>query len=69
MNGLERENEAVKLMTLRGGLLDLSQAWKTLGAKCNVIAESQKVGNSSGRCLGYSVFDNYLHAWILFVHH
>ena len=43
VNGLERENEAVKLMTVRGGLLDLSQAWKGMGNKCNIIADSQKV--------------------------
>ncbi len=48
MSGLERENEAVKLMTVKSGLLDLSQAWKTIGTKCNLIADSQKV------CLYYS---------------
>jgi len=44
VSGLEKENEAVKLMTVRGGLLDLSQAWTSMGTKCNLIAESQKVG-------------------------
>lgn len=42
VSGLERENEAVKLMTVRGGLLDLSQAWVAMGSKCNIIADSQK---------------------------
>ncbi len=43
VTGLERENEAVKLMTLRGGLLDLSQALGSMGTKCSSIANSQKV--------------------------
>ena len=38
-----RETEAVKLMTLRAGLLDLSQSWQGMASKCSLIADSQKV--------------------------
>ncbi len=43
VSGLHKENEAVKLMTVKSGLMDLSQAWKSMGTKCSLIADSQKV--------------------------
>ena len=43
VTGLQRETEAIKMMSIRAGLLDVSQSWATLGRKCNVLAESQRV--------------------------
>ena len=43
VTGLTRETEAIKMMSVRAGLLDLSQSWATLGRKCTVLAESQRV--------------------------
>ena len=43
VTGLQRETEAIKMMSIRAGLLDLSQSWATLGRKCNLVAESQRV--------------------------
>lgn len=43
VNGQARETDAVKLMSVRAGLLDISHAWESLGNKCSVLAQSQKV--------------------------
>ena len=43
MSGQSRETEAVKLMSIRAGLLDVSQAWEGLGSKCLLLAQAQKV--------------------------
>ena len=43
VNGQKKETEAVKLMSVRAGLLDMSQAWETMGNKCILMAQSQKV--------------------------
>lgn len=42
VNGQSRETEAVKLMSVRAGLLDVSHAWESLGSKCSLLAQSQK---------------------------
>lgn len=44
VNGQTRETEAVKLMSVRAGLLEMSHAWEGLASKCTVLAEAQKVG-------------------------
>ena len=38
-----RENEAVKLIRLKDGLLKLSEAYVELAKKCSVIFEAQRV--------------------------
>lgn len=43
VNGQSRETEAVKLISVRAGLLDMSQAWEGLGNKCSLLAQAQKV--------------------------
>lgn len=43
VSGQSRETEAVKLMSVRAGLLDMANAWDMLGNKCSVLAQSQKV--------------------------
>ena len=48
VTGLQRETEAIKMMSIRAGLLDISQSWATLGRKCNVLAESQRVRERGG---------------------
>ena len=45
MTGQKRETDAVKLMTVRAGMLDLSQSWEAMGRKCHLLAQSQKVSN------------------------
>ena len=40
------------MMSIRAGLLDISQSWATLGRKCNVLAESQRVRGGGGRARG-----------------
>ncbi|CAI8002075.1 hypothetical protein GBAR_LOCUS3319 [Geodia barretti] len=37
----KRETDALKLASVRAGLLELSQSWASLGRKCAVLAESQ----------------------------
>ena len=41
-------------MSLRAGLLDMSNAWSTLGKKCCILAESQKVLHTL--CMYLSLF-------------
>ena len=43
MNGQKKETEALKLMAVRAGMMDVAQSWETLGNKCLVLAQSQKV--------------------------
>ena len=43
VSGQEKETEAVKLMSIKAGLLDHSRAWMTFGKKCCMFAEVQKV--------------------------
>ena len=38
-----RENEAVKLIRMKGGLLKLSEAYLEFAKKCSVIFEAQRV--------------------------
>lgn len=40
--GQSKETEAMKLMSIRAGLLDISHAWQALGTNCSVLAQSQK---------------------------
>lgn len=42
VSGQQRETEAVKLMSLRAGLLDMSTAWEAMGKKCTILADSQR---------------------------
>lgn len=39
----KRETDALKLASVRAGLLELSQSWASLGRKCTLLAESQMV--------------------------
>lgn len=41
--GQERETEAIKMMSIKGGLLDHSRAWLALSQKSSIFAEAQKV--------------------------
>ena len=41
--GQERETEAIKMMSVKGGLLDHSRAWLALSQKSSIFAEAQKV--------------------------
>lgn len=43
VSGQTRETEAVKLMSIRAGLLDMSKSWELLGNKCILLAQAQKV--------------------------
>ncbi len=43
VNGQTRETEAIKLISVRAGLLDMSQAWESLGRRCTLLSESQRV--------------------------
>jgi hypothetical protein len=38
-----RENEAVKLIRLKGGLLKVSEAYTEFAKKCSIIFEAQRV--------------------------
>ena len=40
----KRESEAVKLISIKAGLLDLSQSWNSLSSKINTLSKAQKVG-------------------------
>ena len=40
----KRESEAVKLISVKAGLLDLSQSWNVLSSKVNTLSKAQKVG-------------------------
>jgi hypothetical protein len=41
--GQGKETEAIKMMSIKAGLFDHSQAWLLFGQQCCKIAESQKV--------------------------
>ena len=43
VTSLKRETDALKLASVRAGLLELSQSWASLGRKCALLAESQMV--------------------------
>lgn len=43
VTGQARETEATKLIAVRAGLLDMSQAWESLGRRCTMLSETQKV--------------------------
>lgn len=43
VTSLKRETDALKLASVRAGLLELSQSWASLGRKCTLLAESQMV--------------------------
>ena len=42
----KRESEAVKLISIKAGLLDLSQSWNSLSSKINTLSKAQKVGTA-----------------------
>ena len=44
VSGQKRETDAVKLMSVRAGVLDMAQSWEAMGKKCILLAQSQKVG-------------------------
>lgn len=53
VTSLKRETDALKLASVRAGLLELSQSWASLGRKCALLAESQMVRHNdveSTRC-------------------
>jgi len=43
--GQKRESEAVKLISIKAGLLDVSQSWNTLASKITILGKAQKVGD------------------------
>ena len=43
VDGQQRETEAVKLMSLKAGLLDHSRAWQDVGSKCSIFAQAERV--------------------------
>lgn len=49
MTSLRRETDALKLASVRAGLLELSQAWGSLGRKCTLLAEAQTVSLTAPR--------------------
>ena len=46
VNAQQKETEAIKLMTVRAGLLDMSRSWELMGKKCSVLAQSQQASYS-----------------------
>ena len=42
VNAQQKETEAIKLMTVRAGLLDMSRSWELMGKKCSLLAQSQQ---------------------------
>ena len=61
VTSLRRETDALKLASVRAGLLELSQAWGSLGRKCALLAEAQTVshtaiqGGASGICSTFAL--------------
>ena len=47
VTSLRRETDALKLASVRAGLLELSQAWGSLGRKCALLAEAQTVSHTA----------------------
>jgi len=50
--GQKRETDAVKLISVRAGMIDMSQNWENMGKKCMLLAQAQKVSLSSGGVVG-----------------
>ena len=46
VNAQQKETEAIKLMTVRAGLLDMSRSWEMMGKKCSLLAQSQQVSQA-----------------------
>ena len=58
VTSLKRETDALKLASVRAGLLELSQSWASLGRKCTLLAESQMVSPISS-CTQDSTYGMY----------
>ena len=49
---LEQESKVIKMMSVKGGLQDLSQAMATVAERMGTMAQAQQVGGARGEQVG-----------------
>ena len=58
--GQKRESEAVKLISIKAGLLDVSQSWSSLSSKINTLSKAQKVGTTVAMSTNCGYYGNVI---------